>query len=146
MRIHVPTFIFLFVCIGIAVALAGCVYFDERGNGEEDEEIVFPCQVEVVNKTEAPQLVSSKETLDFGMLPVGMSEQKDIVLKNNKNYTVTLSPEVNGSISQWISYSTNEIIIDPHDSAVFAVYITIPDNALKGIYTGYLKFTVTKNE
>ena len=123
-----------FLILILSVSACGCL-------GEEVvETLTFYSCVEVVNETHPPHIVASKDVLDFGKLPRGMSEKKEILLENNRDYEVKVSCEVNGSISEFISFERDEMVIPPHGSAKQVVYIRIPSDAELGKYTGYVTF------
>lgn len=121
------------------VMLYGCV---EERLGEVEDKIVFYSCVEVVEKGKPPQIVVSKDKLDFGRIPQGMSVKKEVLLENNKNHTVKVISTVNGTISKWIDFDRDEIVILPHTQAKQTVLIKIPEDALPGNYTGYVTFII----
>ncbi|RLI71687.1 hypothetical protein DRO97_09630 [Archaeoglobales archaeon] len=131
------------ICLLIlaTVALYGCI--GEKPYRVEDR-IIFNSSVEVIEGGKPPQIVVSKHNLDFGKIPRGMGVKKEILLENNKNYTVKIIPKVYGTISKWISFDREEITILPHSQAKEVVQIKIPSDAILGNYTGYVVFIIKK--
>jgi len=134
----------------IALIIAGCaeekireVKIEEKEPiAKEVKSIVFYTKVEVIDKNQPPNIVVSKDELDFGRLPQGMSERKEILLENNKDVYVQVSSDVNGSISKWIFFDKDKILISPKSNSAQIVILKVPANATLGNYTGYVIFTI----
>jgi len=134
----------------LVLMIAGCV--EEKAElkssreKEKVEQLAFYTAVEVVDKNQPPYIVVSKDKLDFGKLPRGMSERKEVLLENNKDRAVKVRSVVNGSIAEWISFEKDEILIPPKSGVKLSVYLKVPDDAKIGNYTGYITFIIVEGE
>lgn len=106
--------------------------------------LVFQANVQIVDKGQPPHIVTSKDELDFGRLPQGMTEKKEVLLTNNKDHQITVHSKANGTIAQFISFEEDDIFIQPKSNYKQMVYLKAPANAQTGNYTGFVTFYVTK--
>ncbi|MFO7967190.1 MAG: hypothetical protein R6U44_06295 [Archaeoglobaceae archaeon] len=106
--------------------------------------LVFRAQVQVVGTGQPPHIVTSKDKLDFGKLPQGMTEKKEVLLTNNKDHNIVVRSTSNGTIAQFISFEEDNISISPKSNHKQVVYLKAPANAQTGNYTGFVTFYVTK--
>lgn len=117
---------------------------------KEVEKLNFNFTVEVVGEGEPPKIVASKK-LDFGKVPQGMKVKKDIILHNSKKSVVSVRSivsvvegELNGSVSDWISFEFEEFNIEPGRDFKEGVYLEVPQDAELGVYTGNVRFEITE--
>ncbi|MFW6194803.1 MAG: hypothetical protein ACOC5L_04715 [Halobacteriota archaeon] len=106
--------------------------------------LVFEAHVEVIDKGQPPHIVSSKDKLDFGKLPQGMTEEKEVLLTNNRDYNITGHSKANGTIAQFISFERDSITVPPKSNCKQLVYLRAPLNAQTGNYSGFVTFYFTK--
>ncbi|HID43461.1 MAG TPA: hypothetical protein EYP30_06780 [Archaeoglobaceae archaeon] len=138
----------------ITLVITGCAEKKELLEGLGDEEVqnllenksvktlVFYSKVEVVGRNQPPHIVAAKDRLDFGKLPQGMVEKKEILLENNKKKEVLVNPVANGSIAKWITFENNEFRIPAEGNVKQNIYLSIPNDAEPGNYTGYVTFMI----
>jgi len=134
----------------LALIIVGCIQeekVDEKGlegilEDKSIETLVFYSTVEVVDRNQPPHIVTVKDRLDFGKLPQGMIEKKEILIENNKKKEVKVTSIANGSIAKWISFETKEFRIPPGGNFTQNVYLRVPFDAEFGNYTGYVTFII----
>lgn len=141
-----------FCLLIIALIIAGCTGKEEIAEGDKKlesipenksvETLVFYSTVEVVGRNQSPHIVTVKDRLDFGKLPQGMTEKKEILLENNKKKQVRVNSVVNGSIASWIRFEKEEFTIPPGGNTTQNVYLSVPYEAKPGNYTGYVTFII----
>jgi len=136
----------LILILGIVVA--GCTYGGDEGKtlktpANPIDKLVFKARVEVI-PFGPPHIVSSKTVLDFGKLPHNIIERKEILITNNRNFAVVAIPSANGSISKWLSFDKERIVIEPKGKNSSIVSIRIPEDVKPGNYSGYVVYTFFK--
>mgnify|MGYP000141377531 CR=1 FL=1 len=136
MKKRLLTLIFLFIFI-----ISGC---SQPKEADIIEKIVFKAKVEVISSG-PPQIVPSKTALDFGKLPPDVVEKKEILIKNNRGFPVVAIPHANGSISKWITFDRDRILIRPKSHNVSIVSIRINSDAKIGEYAGYVVYEIYKS-
>lgn len=113
---------------------------EKLGTPETIKLLVFEAQVQIVDKGQPPHIVTSKDKLDFGKLPQGMTEEKEVLLTNNKDYNITVHSKANGTIAEFISFEEDSISISPKSNYKQIVYLRAPVNAQTGNYSGFVTF------
>lgn len=106
--------------------------------------LVFQAYVKIVDKGQPPHIITSKDKLDFGKLPQGMTEKKEVLLTNNKDHNITVHSSANGTIAKFISFEEENLSISPKNNYKQIVYLKAPLNAQTGNYSGFVNFYVTK--
>jgi len=117
---------------------------NQTEKAEPIDELIFLAKVEVTSSG-PPYIVSSKTVLDFGKLPYNMVERKEILIINNRDFTVIAVPSANGSISKWITFDEDRIIIEPKSKNTSIVSIKIPPDTKTGNYSGYVIYSIYKS-
>ncbi len=111
---------------------------------EQIKLLVFQAQVRIVDKGQPPHIVTSKDKLDFGELPQGMTEKKEVLLTNNRDHNITVHSKANGTIAQFISFGEESVSISPKSNHKQVVYLKAPSGAQTGNYSGFVIFYITK--
>lgn len=133
-----PIFLFFFIFV---IAIAGVILYM---NQPEMESLEYPVKVEILNASEPVHLVGvkGKEVMNFGGLHEDQDANIKIMLNNSYDHNITVYPEAEGDVKDWLNYSDNPAIISPDSSINFTVFMHVPENTSIGNYTGcvYLKW------
>ncbi len=81
-----------------------------------------------------------KDALHFGTVPPKGHSIRNMTFYNYYNFPVILSIKSKGDISDYISASQNNFVLEPNSSKDIAFTLTLPSNIESRQYNGTLKF------
>ncbi|MEM4325850.1 MAG: hypothetical protein QXU40_00930 [Candidatus Pacearchaeota archaeon] len=121
-----PPYIFVFVLI-IFILVLSLIYLTEFSRIEQIR--IIDAEVQVSNFL---GFNIDTEELIFGVMMPGNTGKRVVILNSSKPVFVKIKSK--GDIAKWISFSDNNFILDGYKEINF--YISIPDDAKYGNYTG----------
>ena len=84
------------------------------------------------------------DALHFGILQPVQKGARGINTTNNMDIPVRVQIYVSGNISEWITLSKNDYVLEPGNGEIVDVHLTVPYSGNDGNYTGTLKAVYTK--
>lgn len=86
---------------------------------------------------------AANESLDFGVLPLGVSSTKKVVIENTYNFPIHVIVYVNGEIRNYV-YGENHFSVEAGESYEYMVNIAVPSDGEFGKYSGNIVFVFQK--
>ncbi|MFH1506101.1 MAG: hypothetical protein ABIE94_03905 [archaeon] len=87
---------------------------------------------------------ADRDAVHFGTLDNGGLGQRSINLTNNMNIPLVIELYISGNISDFISFSKNNIEVNPGEFKTVKVFASIPKNGIYGNYAGILRAVYRK--
>ena len=124
----------MLVCIAAAILLPAVIYY-YLSQPLEMISVDMDAEIKAGNKV---GLNADRDALHFGMLAPGNSGARIINTTNNRDIPVIVQIYTGGNISVWVHVEDNSYTLQPGETKMVKVGLTVPYNAKPGNYTGIL--------
>ncbi|MBU0530622.1 MAG: hypothetical protein KKC05_03020 [Nanoarchaeota archaeon] len=112
------------------------------------EIIRYPSHVNVTqhyfNDTIIIGIMNDPDNLGFGIVPAGSGGRRFIKIENDDPVKARIKTVVFGNISEFITISYSDFILDANESKNYAVGLQTNENTIQGNYTGEIDLIVIK--
>lgn len=86
----------------------------------------------------------NSSVISFGIVPIGGSGERPIILKNLKNKPLKVHIKKSGEMAEWVYISEENFIMQANESKELKFTAIPAEDAKDGAYTGKVKFIFTR--
>lgn len=82
--------------------------------------------------------------LNFGTIPPTGTGSRDIVIRNEDDYSKRVGIRFFGEAARWTYTENSSFILEPYERQEIPVKVSVPENAASGSYSGFARIYLTR--